>query len=177
MGYDYDKLYRSTPNALGAPTQAFVDFFNRDDLQAKMRVLDVGCGQGRDALFIARLGHSVFAVDMAQGGIDALSKEAREEGLAIEAIVADITKFRPNGLFDIVLVDRTLHMLPEAPRISVLFKLLGVVRNGGWILIADEKSNMNGFKAVMSAMDNVWNIEKDGSGLLFGQQTSVDQII
>ena len=61
MAYDYDKLYRSTPRALGEPTELFVDFF-KHQAEESLRVLDVGCGQGRDALFIARMGHCVDLV-------------------------------------------------------------------------------------------------------------------
>ena len=53
MAYNYEALYRDTPNALGAPTPAIVDFFAKHQGQTR-RVLDIGCGQGRDALFIAR---------------------------------------------------------------------------------------------------------------------------
>ena len=43
MAYNYDKLYSETPDALGKPTQVFVDFF--DQFERKYaRVLDVGCG-------------------------------------------------------------------------------------------------------------------------------------
>ena len=60
MSYDYDALYARTPDALGAPTRAFVDFFDGYD-RPNVRVLDIGCGQGRDALFIARLGPDELA--------------------------------------------------------------------------------------------------------------------
>ena len=54
MAYNYEELYKSNPQALGAPTQVFVDFFETQPLE-NLRVLDVGCGQGRDALFIAHI--------------------------------------------------------------------------------------------------------------------------
>lgn len=48
MVYNYDALYATEPNALGAPTPAFVQFFETF-ANPVARVLDVGCGQGRDA--------------------------------------------------------------------------------------------------------------------------------
>ena len=40
-------------------------------------VLDLGCGQGRDALFIARRGHILLGVDAAQTGIKQILKTSR----------------------------------------------------------------------------------------------------
>lgn len=77
------------------------------------RVLDVGCGQGRDALFIARLGHSVVGVDLSAHGIRDLLAASKAERLDITGDVADITTYTPAGKFDVVLIDRTLHMLPK----------------------------------------------------------------
>jgi len=85
MPTDYKKVYRGAKQALGAPTKAFVKFF--DALaEPGLRVLDVGCDQGRDALFIARLGHSVVGIDLS-----------------------------PTGIRELLLIDRTLHMLEVRP--------------------------------------------------------------
>ena len=55
MTTDYEQFYRENPHGLGEPTREFVAFFDTYD-RAQASVLDVGCGQGRDALFVARLG-------------------------------------------------------------------------------------------------------------------------
>jgi cyclopropane fatty-acyl-phospholipid synthase-like methyltransferase len=52
--------------------------------------LDVGCGQGRDALFIAIKGHRVVGMDISANGIRDLKDVASRENLPIEGIVADI---------------------------------------------------------------------------------------
>jgi len=166
MAYDYDKLYASTAQALGEPTQVFVDFFKRQGAKA-LRVLDVGCGQGRDALFIASMGHSVVGVDLSPNGIRDLSNAANKENLDIEGVVADIATFVPEGEFDVVLIDRTLHMLPEKERLDVLERLIGSVPKRGWVLIADERSNMQGFKDVFAAGIEAWETELDARGNLF----------
>lgn len=170
MVYDYDKLYGSHPQALGEPTQVFVDFFARNTTQT-LSVLDVGCGQGRDALFIARQGHQVVGVDISPNGIRDLNAAAHTEGLAIAGIVADISTYDPVGDFDVVLIDRTLHMLPKTARLDALTRLIGVVRDGGWVLIADEPSNMLSFKGVFEASDQAWRTEREKGGYLFLQRS------
>lgn len=168
MAYNYDELYREHPDALGAPTKAFVDFFAHAD--EGLRVLDIGCGQGRDALFIARAGHKVVGVDLSPAGISDMVAVAKDENLQIEGIVADIGTFVPEGMFDILLIDRTLHMLDEETRLAALTRLIASVVPGGWALIADERSNMTGFKAVFAGHSAQWQIKTDKRGLLFLQR-------
>ncbi len=166
MAYNYDALYRKQPNALGAPTPAFVTFFSDIDV-ANLRVLDIGCGQGRDAVFIAKSGHCVVGVDMSAAGIEAVNDTAARDGLDITGVVEDITKFTPEGMFDVLLIDRTLHMLGEDDRHAVLAKLLKHLRPLGYLLIADEASNISGFKRVIAHLN--WRMIKDKGGYLFAQ--------
>ena len=170
MAYDYDKLFRETPDALGAPTPVFVEFFKRVEKE-RARVLDVGCGQGRDAVFIARLGHDVVGVDLSPHGIRDLRAAAQKEGLAVEGIVADVVDYLPEGKFDIILIDRTLHMLPEGKRLGVLERLLDHVCAGGWVLIADESRNMDGFRRIISGHKGGWSVEYTKPGYLFVRRT------
>ncbi|MDG1118460.1 MAG: class I SAM-dependent methyltransferase [Flavimaricola sp.] len=146
-----------------------MDFFDRSTRQ-NLRVLDVGCGQGRDAVFIARKGHSVIGVDLSPNGIRDLNKAAKAEQLSIEGVVADISTYTPEGDFDVVLIDRTLHMLPRKERLEALGRLIGFVRPGGWVLIADEPANMQDFKDAFAASDLVWDILLDKGGSLFLQR-------
>jgi len=67
MATDYEKFYQENKQGLGKPTKEFVSFFD-GYTKAPARVLDVGCGQGRDALFIARKGHQVVAIDHSPTG-------------------------------------------------------------------------------------------------------------
>ena len=88
MAYDYDKLYRETPHALGAANAHIAAFF--ETIDTPVRVLDIGCGQGRDALPIARRGHRVVGVDISPAGIDDLIAAAAADGLDVTGYVADI---------------------------------------------------------------------------------------
>lgn len=168
MAYDYDALYRETPNALGAPTEAFCDFF-KDYRKPGARILDVGCGQGRDALFIARLGHSVVGVDLSPAGISDLLEQASREELSIDGHVADIVSFDPPDTFDVIVIDRTLHMLERADRLDVLRRLVGRIDAGGYLLIADEPSNLPDFSDVLENAPGRWSMVRREMGILFSQ--------
>jgi 2-polyprenyl-3-methyl-5-hydroxy-6-metoxy-1,4-benzoquinol methylase len=166
MTYDYDKLYGETRDALGAPTSIFVDFFDQLE-QQDVRVLDVGCGQGRDAIFIARKGHRVVGVDISKNGISDLKDAAARENLSIEGVVADIASYKPDGIFHVILIDRTLHMLTQQARLSTLKTMLDHVSKQGWILIADEVSNIKDFEMVVTEHPANWKTELSLRGNLF----------
>ena len=123
---------------------------------AQSKVLDVGCGQGRDALFIARRGRFVTAIDLSPSGIRDLQKDAASEGLTITTEVADIRDYKSKCRYDIILIDRTLHMLALDDRIAVLRNLLALSRSGTHLLIADERSNIPAFKAVLDESCWIW---------------------
>ena len=166
MAYDYDKLYGETRDALGEPYQAFVDFFAGYERE-RARVFDVGCGQGRDAIFIARLGHSVIGVDLSPNGIRDLDAAAKRDKLDITGIVADIATYVPEGQFDVVVIDRTLHMLEQPERLAVLAVLLDHVAANGWLLIADEAENIQDFETLITAHGASWTTEQSKDGILF----------
>ena len=61
------------------------------------RALDLACGAGRHAIFLAERGWQVTGVDSARAGIELLQQRAREAGVTVEARVADLEQ----GEFDI----------------------------------------------------------------------------
>ncbi|MEM7018181.1 MAG: methyltransferase domain-containing protein [Pseudomonadota bacterium] len=164
MATDYEKVYQASRRALGEPTQVYVDFFQRYEKESA-HVLDVGCGQGRDALFIARLGHHVTAIDWAPSGIRDLSKDAAAEDLDIDAEVIDIRDFKPKHQYDIVVIDRTLHMLKADERL--LRTMSACVCAGGVVLLADERSNIPAFLAFLDASEHRWQPILQKRGYLF----------
>ncbi len=72
---NYEKEYQNSRNVCGEPFPEIVEFFENYDDECAI-VLDSGYGQGREALFIARKGHSVLGVDTAQTGIEQMLEEA-----------------------------------------------------------------------------------------------------
>jgi SAM-dependent methyltransferase len=56
------------------------------------RALDLACGTGRNALWLARQGWNVTAVDGSEAAIQTLRERARESGLTVDARVADLQK-------------------------------------------------------------------------------------
>lgn len=73
------------------------------ELPPGQRICDLCCGVGRHSLEMARRGHAVTAVDRTERYLDEAKGTARDEGLRIEFVHADMRQFcRPEG-FDVVL--------------------------------------------------------------------------
>jgi len=58
------------------------------------RVLSVGEGEGRNAVYLASLGHQVIAIDASAVGAEKTRRLAVERGVTVETVVADLTSFR-----------------------------------------------------------------------------------
>lgn len=166
MPTDYEKVYQQQRHALGEPTKEFVTFFDQYDKKIAS-VLDVGCGQGRDALFIARRGHRVTGVDISATGIAQLLEDARREGLSVEGYVTDLRDYDPEEAYDVVVIDRTLHMLAGETRLKLLQRLIRATRAGGYVLIADQKSNLPAMIEILEKDSEHWTILKQTRGFLF----------
>jgi SAM-dependent methyltransferase len=84
-----------------------------DLLSPEGRVLDVACGRGRHALFLAAAGFRVTAVDRDADAIHDLRAVARERGLDVEAEVLDLETTPPPDLgharYDAIVVVNYLH--------------------------------------------------------------------
>lgn len=108
MSVTYDDYYQ-TENLFGDPFPELIDFFAT--YPKKGKVLDLGCGQGRDIIPLARLGFSVTGVDYSAVGIEQLNEIAHIEQLAITGIVADIYNYSEFNQYDFVLLDSMFHFL------------------------------------------------------------------
>ena len=166
--HKYEKIYQEDPAACGETFGEIIDFFESLD-QSNLRVLDLGCGQGRDALFIARLGHSVTVVDISPTGIEQMLKVASDEELQVQGIVGDLTQYEIEDTYDVVILDRVLHMIPDkAVRLELLERAAASVDANGFLLIADVLSNLPEFAAYFEK-DIEWSVVFQQRGFLFAQ--------
>lgn len=168
MPANYDEIYHSGPHALGEPSKYFTEFFKKYPKPAA-RVLDMGCGQGRDALFIARRGHHVAGVDTSPVGIKDMCAEAEKDGLNVRGIVADVASWQPDQTYDVILFDRTLHMLNAADRLKTMRISINALAPMGHILISDEKPNLPAVRQLIMGSARNFNETFSDNSRLFVQ--------
>lgn len=102
----YDKHYKEE-NYFGKPYPGFQRFFKK--YEPKGNVLDLGCGQGRDALFLGRLGYRVKGIDISKVGINQMNKISAKENLSVKGEVRDVYTYPISEEYDLVLLDSMLH--------------------------------------------------------------------
>jgi tellurite methyltransferase len=80
---------------------------------ARGRALDVACGAGRNALFLAANGYAVTALDISAVALERGQRSAEERGLSVEWLCGDLDEYvehvLPAGPFDLIVWVRYIH--------------------------------------------------------------------
>jgi SAM-dependent methyltransferase len=99
--------------------------------------LDVGCGEGADAIWLAERGWQVTAVDFARTALERGRAQAESRGPEVAGRIrwvhADVTAELPGDRFDLVSA-QFLHLPPE-PRRRLFARLAAAVAPGGTLLV------------------------------------------
>ncbi len=80
------------------------------------RVLDMGCGEGKDAVFFAKCGYAVTAFDLSEQGIEKAKRLAEHNKVEVRLFRADLFDYRPDTEYDIIFSSGVLHFVPEQQR-------------------------------------------------------------
>jgi tellurite methyltransferase len=94
-------------------------------------VLDLGCGEGRDSVFLAALGFEVTAVDVSHAGISKGARLAHDRGVPVRWIQADIGRLVVHGPLDLVYSCGSIHYVPRRRRTALLMRLAASTADGG----------------------------------------------
>jgi len=102
------------------------------------RALDLGCGEGGDAVWLAEKGWQVTAVDVSETAIEraAAAAEARGVGDRIEFERHDLSDSFPDGRFDLISA-QFLHSTVRLERPQILRTAAAAVQPGGVLVIVD----------------------------------------
>jgi SAM-dependent methyltransferase len=101
------------------------------------RVLDVGCGAGTNAMFLARNGFRASGVDLAPAAIAAAKSRADRRGLSVDFRVADALRLPyPRGFFGGLLDVGCFHTLPIKLRTAYSRELARVLRRRGHYIVS-----------------------------------------
>ncbi|MGW0665699.1 class I SAM-dependent methyltransferase [Streptomyces sp. NPDC002746] len=100
------------------------------------RALDLGCGEGADAVWLARWGWQVTATDISRVALDRAAEHAAEAGVRelVDWQFHDLGVSFPEGEYDLVTAS-FLHSMGDLPREAILRRAASAVAPGGVLLI------------------------------------------
>ncbi len=122
----------------GAIDVYLFDQLLRGRIETSMRVLDVGCGSGRNLVYLMRAGCDAYAVDRDEERVNEvrdlaarLAPRLPDENFRIEG--AESMSF-PDGVFDVVIANALLHFADDESHFdSILEEMWRVLAPGGML--------------------------------------------
>ncbi|MCE9514755.1 MAG: class I SAM-dependent methyltransferase [Mycobacterium sp.] len=105
------------------------------------RALDLGCGEGADAIWLAEQGWTVVAVDISSTALERVRAQAAVRGVAdrVDTRRHDLERGLPDDGFDLVSA-QFLHSTVAMDRAGILRAAAAAVAPGGSLLIVDHAS-------------------------------------
>jgi SAM-dependent methyltransferase len=137
----WDARYRDTDPTWGTrPNAVLVDVVTAL-VGRPGTALDIGCGHGGDALWLASLGWRVTAVDVAAPALERVDAAAAARGVADRVTTArhDLSRSFPDGSFGLVSACY-FHTPVDIPRDAVLRRAAGAVAPGGLLVVVEHAS-------------------------------------
>ncbi len=120
----WEKGYQDlTVSSMGGPSFEVAEMAPL--LTPKSKVLDLGCGEGRNSLYLASIGCDVTAIDRSEAGIRKLETIAKKCGVTLKTQIADISNYTLEEKYDCVMAHHSLNYLDK----SAWKKLLSQVKH------------------------------------------------
>ncbi|MEX2552570.1 MAG: class I SAM-dependent methyltransferase [Actinomycetota bacterium] len=125
----FDRLYESQGRAFGCQPDP--------ELLAALahvqsgRVVDLGGGQGRHCLPLARMGLEVEVVDISERALRQVTQEATREGLEISGVCSDVVRYEPPSEVRAIVAALLLHLPAVHLSVRVAERLGSALGEGG----------------------------------------------
>ena len=131
--YDYERVYSNS--------NEYYWGVNRSEMCLKilalmppdrnLKVLDIGCGEGKDAVFLAQCGYNVSAFDISDAGVEKAKLLAEKSHVEINVFKANIWDFRLDDGYDILYSSGVLHYIKPELRGDIISNYQDHTNKGG----------------------------------------------
>ena len=118
---DYEERYKTDEYYWGIqPSNMCYEVMKLCPPTKPLRLLDIACGEGKDAVFFARNGYIVTAFDATHSGLDKARQLAEQMQVEVNFFQANMLDFRLDREFDIIFSSGALHYIPPTLRKEIL---------------------------------------------------------
>jgi SAM-dependent methyltransferase len=172
----WDERYSAAEYAYGTKPNEFLEA--KVSSIPKGEVLSLAEGEGRNAVFLAKQGYSVTAVDASLVGLNKARKLAEENGVVVEFIHADLAEFdlgenRWDGIVSI------FCPLPSSVRKQLYKKVEAGLKRGGVFLLEaytpDQLKHGTGGGNTVDVMQTTESLSLELTGLKFGHLIELER--
>jgi len=127
----FDSAYEGIPPwDIGRPQREIIRLAEEREIIGG--VLDVGCGSGENALYLAHLGFEVWGIDAAPSAIKKAREKAKERGIKVKFLVGDALRLQSlQNKFDTVIDCGLFHVFTDEERPIFTASLSSVLFPGG----------------------------------------------
>jgi tellurite methyltransferase len=122
------------PSPFGGVSAEIVALSTR--LPKGARTLDLGAGDGRNALFLSRQGYTVTAVDISASGITKLQYLASQQHLSIRTDIGDLRTYEIRDSFELMIAHGCLRLLEREHWQRLLRQMKDHTVRGGFHVVA-----------------------------------------
>lgn len=126
----WDNFYEA--NNLEHQPSSFAQHVEKNYLRKEKTLLELGCGNGRDAIFFAEKEKQVSALDLSSQTIQSLTSLNIKNTTFFNQDFSELSNFRD---FDYVYSRFTMHSIDEESERMVFSQLSKVLKNGGLFLL------------------------------------------
>ena len=134
----YNQIYQNNNVGGDKPNELLQKIY--EQLDVDLEFLDLGCGQGRDALFMLQKGSKVTAVDSSPEGIKKIKEVIQTNNLPLHNInlfCDDIKAFNIiKDKYTIINAFNSLQFLPKQDALKLIAKIKKNIKNKGYIIIS-----------------------------------------
>ena len=131
------------------PTPELLDWISDQNVPLEEAILEVGCGEGRDVLYLANRGYTVTGSDVSDEAINLCKIKSEELDLKVELKIEDFIEMTSADLptYNWIYSVGTLHMLvDDEDRRRFLTNLYERLNNNGKLLLVSKGDGITSFK-------------------------------
>jgi 2-polyprenyl-3-methyl-5-hydroxy-6-metoxy-1,4-benzoquinol methylase len=137
---DWDRRYAEVENLWAVKPNRFL--VAEVEVLEPGRALDLACGEGQNAIWLASLGWEVTGVDFSEVAIAKARARAERDGVDVAFLCADLLEYEPDrSRFDLVLL--LYFHLPSSELRTVLRRAQSALAAGGTlVLLGHDRTNL-----------------------------------